>query len=152
MERRDHVKTVPGEAKAPEIVPGGEHLEPGGTTQSEDINIPMVATVVAFFAVFLAVSIVTLQAWFYSSDAAERARKQASQYDPATPLGSVYQAQMSDLTAPAGWNDHAGSGGQAAKVVRIPIERAMEATARQYVSAGNGNGGAGGAAGGGAGR
>jgi hypothetical protein len=133
MERRDHVKTVPGEAKAPEIVPGGEHLEPGGTTQSEDINIPMVATVVAFFAVFLAVSIVTLQAWFYASDAAERARKQAPQYDVSTPLGTVYQAQMAEINGATSWNDRI-AGGQANKIVRIPIDRAIEETAKRYAA------------------
>jgi hypothetical protein len=133
MERRDHVKTVPGEAKAPEVVPGGEHLEPGGTTQSEDINIPLVTMVVAFFAVFLAVSIVTLQAWFYSSDAAERARKQARQYDPGTPLGAVYQQQMAEVNGPASWNDRI-PGGQANKIVRIPINQAIEATAKQYAA------------------
>lgn len=135
MEERHHIKTVPGEAKAPEFVPGGEHLEPGGTTQSEDINIPMVATVVAFFAVFLAVSIITLQAWFYSSDAAERARKQARQYDPGTQLGQVHAKQEADLAAPSSWNDNTGFG-QAKKVVRIPIDRAITATVQQYAQAG----------------
>ena len=91
------------------------------------------ATVVAFFAVFLAVAIVTLQAWFYSSDAAERARKQARQYDLNTPLGAVTQAQNEEISGQARWNDRPGMG-QANKVVRIPIDRAMEATARQYAA------------------
>lgn len=134
MEQRHHVKTIPGEAKAPEFVPGGEHLEPGGTTQAEDINIPLVATVVAFFAVLLAVSIVSLQAWFYNADAAERARKQLSEYDPNTPLGALVLNQEKDLQDPVSWNDHAGMG-QAKKIVREPIDQAIDATAKQYAEA-----------------
>ena len=135
MEQRHHVKTIPGEAKAPEFVPGGEHLEPGGTTQAEDINIPLVATVVAFFAVLLAVSIVSLQAWFYNADAAERARKQLSEYDPNTPFGALVINQEKELTDPVGWNDHAGQAGQAKKIVREPIDRAIDATAKEYAQA-----------------
>ncbi|HVX85228.1 MAG TPA: hypothetical protein VH253_10625 [Phycisphaerae bacterium] len=135
MEHRHHVKTVPGEAKAPEIVPDAEHLEPGGTTQAEDINIPLVATVVAFFAVLLAVSIVSLQAWFYNADTAERARKQLAEFDPNTPLGALVAAQEKELNDPVGWNDRVGQAGQANKIVREPIDRAIDATAKEYAQA-----------------
>ncbi len=135
MEERHHVKTIPGEAKAPEFVPNAEHVEPGTTTQSEDINIPMVATVVAFFAFFLAVVIISLQAWFYSSDAAERLRKQVPQYDLATPLGQLHYQELAELNGPASWNDHAGMGGEAKKVVRIPIDQAIKSTVQAYAQA-----------------
>src|ERR1700761_2488429 len=97
MQERQHVKTTPGEQAPPEIVAHPVRKEEGGNVQTDDINIPMVAVSVAFFAVLLAVTIVGLQAWFYNRDAAERLAKTIPQDDPRTWLGGILQTQRGDL-------------------------------------------------------
>lgn len=120
-------KEEPSSGYGPE---GTVHVNAGGHTQSDDINTAMVAVVVALSAVSLAVSIVVLQAWFYNSDAAEHERKQVSQYDPATPLGALVIKQTEELHT-NGWNDHPGMGGEAKKVRRVDIDRAMDAVVQE---------------------
>ncbi len=72
MQERHHVKTTPGEPHAvPEYTPHPVRKEDGHDVQTDDINIPLVAMLVAFFGVVLAITIVSLQAWFYNSQAAE---------------------------------------------------------------------------------
>ena len=43
-----------------------------GNMQMDDINIPLVSVSVAFFGVLLAVTIISLQAWFYNEQTALR--------------------------------------------------------------------------------
>lgn len=144
MQERRHVKTVPGEPNAaPELVPHPVRREEGGNVQMDDINIPLVATVVAFFAVFLAVAIVSLQAWVYHYQAWEQASKTLPQEDPKTQLGAILAAQRADLHAPAGPVLHveataatkAAGSTQAVKPpvkMRIPIDQAMRIVAEDY--------------------
>lgn len=134
MQEHHHVKTIPGEPVSPEIVAHAVHSEPGGHTQSEDINIPLVTIAVAFFAVFLAVVIVGLQAWFYSYAEAEHIAKQVPQGAPGTLLGGQLAQCEHELHDPPGWNDRTGYG-QAKGIRRIPIESAINATIKTYAAA-----------------
>jgi hypothetical protein len=131
MQERHHVKTYPGEPATPEIVPHAVHTEPGGHTQAEDINIPLLTVSVVFFAAFLVVVVVGLQAWFYNYAEGERVAKQLPQGHPETDLGRRYAVYDRDLHAPAGWNDRM-EGGEAKKIRRVPIEEAMKFTVNQY--------------------
>jgi len=133
MQEHQHVKTTPGEPVSPEIVPHAVHEEPGGHTQAEDINIPLLLVSVAFFAVFLVVVIVGLQAWFYNFAEAEKVAKQVPQGGPGTILGEQLATYDHDLHAPAGWNDRPDYG-EANKVRRIPIDQAMTATVADYAN------------------
>jgi hypothetical protein len=108
----------------------------------DDINIPMVATGVAFFAVFLAVLIVSLQAWFYTYQAAERRAKTLPQESPESPLGSLLQMQRKELHDPPGIARKlpglaAGTapGASTAKApdhYRMPIDAAMQGVMNEY--------------------
>jgi hypothetical protein len=131
MQEHHHVKTIPGEPATPEIVAHPVHPEPGAHTQAEDINIPLVTISVLFFACFLVVVIVGLQAWFYNFDDAERAAKQVPQGGPGTPLGEQLAIYDHDLHAPAGWNDRI-PGGEGRKIRRVPINDAMKFTVAKY--------------------
>ena len=102
MQERRHVKTIPGEQAAPEIVSHPVRTEDGGNVQMDDINIPLVAISVTFFAVSLAVLIISLQAWVYNSANAETAARTAKQGAPGTELGDMLVAQHNDLNASAG--------------------------------------------------
>src|SRR3954469_9440275 len=109
MKERHHVKTTPGEPNAaPEGIAHPVHKEEGGNVQMDDINIPIVAIAVAFFAILLAVTIVSLQAWFYNYQASERAAKMLAQDDPGdanhvgTELGVLLKKQRDELYMPAG--------------------------------------------------
>ena len=104
---------------------GAVSMDPGGHTQSDDINVAMVAVVVAFSAAVLAVSIVALEAWFYNSSGAERERKLVAQYDPHTPLGAMVIRQTDELHT-NGWNDRPGMGTETNKLRRVDIDRAMD--------------------------
>jgi hypothetical protein len=131
MQERHHVKTYPGEPATPEIVPHAVHEEPGGHTQAEDINIPLLTLSVFFFAAFLVVVIVGLQAWFYNYSEAERAAKQVPQGAPGTVLGDLLAQHDRDLHAAPGWNDRL-PGGEGKKIRRVPIDQAMQFTVTQY--------------------
>jgi hypothetical protein len=131
MQEREHVKTTPGEPKAPEVVPHPVRPEPGASTQSEDINIPLVTLMVSFFAVALAVLIVGLQAWFYNYDAFEREAKQVSQGAPGTELGAQLAKAHRELYGEASWNDRPGMG-EKNKIRRISIDRAMTLVSQEY--------------------
>jgi len=84
----------------------------GAGSQMDDINIPVVAVSVAFFACLLVVTITGLQAWFMHADSAEIAAKTARQEDPrttdvlrdrekvSTPLGKILQLQRGQLYLP----------------------------------------------------
>jgi hypothetical protein len=134
MQERHHVKTTPGEAKAPEVVPHPVRKEPGGNVQTDDINIPMVAVFVAFFAVLLAVTITGLQAWFYNYQAAERAAKTAPQDDPSTELGAILHEQRAELTTPGLARPAPGATGAATqnRPNRVPIDQAMADVVAAY--------------------
>ncbi len=132
MQERQHVKTVPGEPKAPEVVPNPIRPLPGGNAQTDDINIPMVAVSVAFFGVLLLVTIFAVEAWVYHYDTAERAAKQVPQYDTRTELGQMVETQKSELNDPAGPNAEFP---KADKVTRMPISDAMNAVVKQYAAA-----------------
>jgi hypothetical protein len=131
MQEHRHVKTIPGEPATPEIVPHAVHPEPGAHTQAEDINIPLLTISVIFFAAFLVVVIVGLQAWFYNYAESERVAKQAPQGGPGTVLGDQLATYDRDLHAPPGWNDRI-PGGEARKIRRVPIEDAMKFTVAKY--------------------
>ena len=100
--------------------------------QLDDINAPMVAVIVSLSAALLAVTIVSLQAWFYNADEAERTspRKNPAQFSYDTPLGKMVQKQTTELQI-IGWNDRPGMG-EANKIRRIPIEQAMDLTVQSY--------------------
>ncbi len=144
MQERHHVKTTPGEQAPPEIVAHPVRKEEGGNVQTDDINIPMVAVAVAFFAVLLSVTIVGLQAWFYNRDAAERIAKTIPQDDPRTWLGSRLQVQRADLegygpvrdltpaTGPAAGRGTAPAVPPANRKMHIPIETAMTLVEKEY--------------------
>ncbi len=145
MQERHHVKTIPGEQVAPEVVSHPVRREEGGNVQMDDINIPLVAIVVAFFASFLVVSILFLQAWVYNDQAAEKIARTLPQYDVHTELGRVYAAQEEDLNGPAGAArplvlPAAGAGAATSTApasqavparLHVPIDDAMRIVARE---------------------
>jgi hypothetical protein len=153
MQERRHVKTTPGEPHAaPELIDHPVRKEEGGNVQMDDINIPLVAVIVAFFAVLLAVTIVSLQAWFYNVQTAERQRQQLAQDDPATELGALWAKQRHELTDAPGWARALGpattgpatgssTGASAAARKRIPIEQAMAIVEKEYSAARGAGGG-----------
>lgn len=143
MQERRHVKTIPGEPVAPEVVPHPVRKEEGGNVQMDDINIPLVAVMVAFFAVLLAVTIVSLQAWVYNGEAAEKKNQTLAQDDPRTEFGAMLAAQGHDLNAPPGPSrpldlsapatapaTGAGATGTAPRL-HIPIEDAIRIVAKE---------------------
>jgi hypothetical protein len=142
MQERHHVKTIPGEAAVPEVVSHPVRKEPGGNVQMDDINIPIVAVTVAFFAVLLAVVIVSLQAWFYSAQAAERASKISPQGSPETWLGAIVIPQRAELqeSGPVHETVAGGTTGPATTTVtryRMPIGDAMKIIQQQYAGGQN---------------
>lgn len=126
--------------------------------QMDDINIPLVAVSVAFFACLLAVTILSLQAWFMNADRAEMQRKIAPQEDPrtfealaksdmATPLGQILQKQRAQLEvapaqrkndpapAPATTGTATTTGttpSQPAPKLWVPIDTAMDLVSQDY--------------------
>ncbi len=89
-----------------------------GHAQADNVNVGFVAIVGVFAAVLLFVLIVVLQAWFYSWNESERARKN----EPSEELQQAIAAQRDKMNSyrvldPAG------------KVRAIPIERAMQVEA-----------------------
>jgi len=141
MQERHHVKTHPNEPKAPEVVPHPVRKEPGGNVQTDDINIPILATFVAFFAVLLAVVIISLQAWFYGVQARERLAKTAPQESKGTELGDTLARQREQLTKagmvyglPPGATMPATTTGASAPAARkhISIDDAMTQVADRY--------------------
>jgi hypothetical protein len=154
MQERRHVKTTPGEPHAvPEYTPHAVRREEGGNVQMDDINIPLVAVIVAFFAVLLAVTIVSLQAWFYNRQTAERQRQTLAQDDPATELGALWAKQRHELNDAPGWarsmavattgpatGSSTGTSQPAAKK-RIPIDEGMAIVEKEYSAARSGGGG-----------
>ena len=126
--------------------------EERGNLRMDDINIPMVATGVVFFAVVLGVMIIALQAWFYNKQASERQRKLLPQEDARTELGALLQRQREELqVAPGTQRAHprlavaateaapgtvagttVASTGTKPEKLWIPIETAMKVVARQY--------------------
>ena len=155
MQERRHVKTTPGEPNAaPELIDHPVRKEEGGNVQMDDINIPIVAVIVAFFAVLLAVTIVSLQAWFYNVQAAERQRQTLAQDDPATELGAIWAKQRHELNDAAGWARtlgpatsgpataaSTGASQPAAGRKRMPIEQAMAIVEKEYSAARSTGGG-----------
>src|SRR5437868_1380491 len=98
MQERHHVKTHPNEPKDPEDVPHPVRKETGGNVKTDDINITILAWFVAFFAVLLAVVIISLQAWFYGVQAKEQMAKTAPQESKGTELGDMLGRQREQLT------------------------------------------------------
>jgi hypothetical protein len=145
MQERRHVKTTPGEPHAvPEYTPHPVRREEGGNVQMDDINIPLVAVIVAFFGVLLAVTIVSLQAWFYNRESAERQRQTLAQDDPATELGALWAKQRRELDDPPGLarslvTASAPATGTSQPTTqphrRIPIDEAMAIVAKEYGAA-----------------
>lgn len=135
MQEHEHVKTIPGEPVAPEIVPNAVQIEPGEEAQAENINIPMVAISVIFFAAFLTVAIVGLQAWFYNTKHAEIAAMQAPEGGPNTPLGDQL-AQYNRELYDGGLNDRPGYS-EGKRITRIPIDAAMTDIVQRYAMHGS---------------
>jgi hypothetical protein len=139
------VKTTPGEPHAvPEYTPHPVRREEGGNVQMDDINIPLVAVIVAFFGVLLAVTIVSLQAWFYNRQTAERQRQTLAQDDPATELGALWAKQQHELNDAPGFartlvaaSAPATGTSQPATQPhkRIPIDAAMVIVEKEYNAA-----------------
>jgi|GEM_PF-6153323 len=120
MQERHHVKTVPGEPKAPEVLKDGTmgeavHTDESGHAQADDIDVGQVAVIVAFCVVTLAVVIIALQGMFYRLDEAELARKTAPQGGPGTELGAMMEQHHKQLAN---------------------IEQAMELTVTDYAPGG----------------
>ena len=139
MQERHHVKTVPGEQAVPEVVPHSVRKEDGHDVQTDDINIPLLGIFVVFFAVLLSVVIVSLQAWFYNVQAAERERKLAPQESVSTELGRLLADQRSELHTPGLARDTNPPGtapaSNAANIQRhrrISIDEAMKLTVSNY--------------------
>jgi len=143
MAEQEHLDARGKPLEAPEHVPNAVRPEPGGNVQMEDINIPVVAISVAFFAVLLAVGIVTLQAWIYNAAAAEKSAKTLAQEDPRTELGGTLARQRSQLagipdpapaTLPAATATATTTATAAATQpkLRIPVQTAMQLVAKQY--------------------
>jgi hypothetical protein len=139
MQEHQHIKTVPGEAKAPEVVYNPIRVEEDAHTQTDDINIPLVAVSVAFFAVLMLVLVIGIQAWFYNVDTAERERKILPQGSAGTALGDMLANQRAELYGNKG--EVNSQMGKDSKAVRIPITDAMDAVVKQYATA-QGNQGA----------
>ncbi len=130
MQEHQHVKTVPGEAVAPEVVVNPIRVEEDSHTQTDDINIPLVSVAVAFFAILMLVTVFGLQAWFYNADSAERAAKMVDQGSPGTPLGEMLAKQRAELyVEKPSPNDRMGKD---SKAMRIPIDQAIDVITRQY--------------------
>ncbi|MCL2645953.1 MAG: hypothetical protein FWD61_02985 [Phycisphaerales bacterium] len=91
-------------------------------TQTEDINIPLLAVVIAGFAASLLLIILFLQVWFYNMDSAERDAKW--RHDPI--LTAAFNQYNNDLYDPAGLNPRIPN------VRRIPIDDAIAATVKRY--------------------
>jgi len=131
MQEHQHVKTKAGENVAPEIVHDPVRPEPGSNMQMDDINIPLLAVSVAFFAVCLLVLVIGLEAWFDHYDTAERVAKTVKQGAPGTPLGEMLANDHAEMYPP----DGAALNTRFPKdmhVMRIPVDRAMEIVAKQY--------------------
>src|SRR5882757_8552900 len=71
---------------------------PGGA-QADDINVGFIAVMVAFFAAFLLVSLIGLEAVFYNQVDAEVEAKTAPQGSPGTELGQANAKWNQMLTA-----------------------------------------------------
>src|ERR1700744_4387444 len=97
MQEHQHVRTTAGENVAPEFVENPIRPEPGSNMQMDDINIPLLAVSVAFFAVCLLICVIGLQAWFYHYDNAERLAKTVPQGDPSTELGQMLENDNQEL-------------------------------------------------------
>lgn len=150
MQERQHVKTTPGELKAPEVIPHPVRREDGHDVQTDDINIPMVGIFVIFFGILLSVVIISLQAWFYGYQENERSAKLASQESRQTELGKLLHNQRLELhnaaraeprTSPSAAT--APATGAAVPppppVNRIPIDAAMQRVAADYAGGNQGN-------------
>ena len=133
MQEHQHIKTVPGERVAPEVVYHPIRVEEDSHTQTDDINIPLVAVSVAFFAVLMLVLVLGLQAWFYNADNAERTAKTIPQGTPGTALGDMLANQHAELYGDKGAANPRM--GKDSKAVRIPISDAMDAVVKQYATA-----------------
>lgn len=129
MQEHQHVKTTPGENVAPEFVDQPVRPEPGSNMQMDDINIPLVAVSVAFFAVCLLVLVIGLQAWFYNYDNAEREAKTVAEGAPGTELGAMLENAHAELYGKPQENDRFPKDQH---VMRIPIDHAMQIVAQQY--------------------
>jgi hypothetical protein len=140
MQERQHVKTTPGEAHAsPEFAPHAVQREEGGNVQHDDINIPLVATMVAFFGALLAVTIVSLQAWIYAQQAAETEAQTVKQpdRDPSTWLGAILTGQRKEIETTGPVRDTTGGTTKPGVTPpppkqRITIEQAMQLVEANY--------------------
>jgi hypothetical protein len=131
MKEHQHVKTTPGENVAPEVVEHPVRPEPGSNMQMDDINIPLLAVSVAFFAVCLLILVIGLQAWFYHYDNAERAEKMVAEGAPNTPLGEMLANAHDEMYSKPADNPRFPKDQH---VMRIPIDDAMEMVAKRYES------------------
>jgi hypothetical protein len=142
MQERQHVKTVPGEQAVPEIVAHPVRKEDGHDVQTDDINIPLLGIFVVFFAVLLAVVIVSLQAWFYNVQANDRAAKMRPQESTDTELGSMLAQQRAELHTPGlardtsppatGPANTSAPNSNAQRHRRMTIDEAMKLTVANY--------------------
>jgi hypothetical protein len=129
MQEHQHVRTTPGENVAPEYVEQPIRPEPGSNMQMDDINIPLLAVSVAFFAVVLLLLVIGLQAWFYHYDQDERDAKTVAQGAPGTPLGEMLANAHGEMYGKASENTRFPKDQH---VMRIPIDVAMEQVAKDY--------------------
>lgn len=105
------------------------NVEPGGNTESDGINVPMVTVIVALCAVLLVLIVVGVEAYFFHVDANEKVAKQLPQGAPGTPLGIMLQEQTAELNTP-GLNPRLSTADK--KVFRISIDKAIEETVTAY--------------------
>jgi hypothetical protein len=111
--------------------------DPQSNLRMDDINIPLVAVVVACFVAVVAVVIIFLQAAFYTYRAGEQARKTLPQEDVHTELGAMLAEQRRELERGPGERRLAAGGtatsaASQAKRDAVPIGEAMRVVSGEY--------------------
>jgi hypothetical protein len=126
--------------------PSNETSSQPGQAQADDINVGFIAIMVAFFAAFLLVSLIGLEAVFYNQVDAETEAKAAPQGSPNTLLGKS-KANWKVMSEASGTVDNilaapkpnAVTGKmEYPKMVVKPVDEAMKEVAARYVTKGSG--------------
>lgn len=97
--------------------------QPSGV-EPDDVSIPLLTLIGTTIAVSLLLIAILLQAWYYSGKAALTTSRALPADNPQMPLGR-YRTEQQEQLGQYRWIN------REAKVVGIPIERAMELVARE---------------------
>ncbi len=106
---------------------GSQHPLPsqaGSQVERDEIDAGLLGVVGTFIAVVLVLIVVLLQAWFYNWREAFATARSLPATDPSTPLGRALVEQQEQIHGYRWVN-------REAKVLAIPIERAMELVAKE---------------------